>query len=205
MGNIECVLATVNNLSDSDLKILANLIMDRLNPEKAFASPVKIVPRMECPVCHTSAHVVSFLNILHRQTVSADRAFSDSSKNLPVLPCSPQMGVSFCRSRSLASQPGGFDKPMGEKMYFLSKRGAPDCRMPAVPFPDPPASRAPVPVPVPIPPFSILPERAYPSAAGLLVSSRLPLVISLTPRQAVGVVATQPHRRNVRTAAPSQS
>ena len=59
MGNIECILATVNNLSDSDLKILANLIMDRLNPEKAFASPVKIVPRMECPVCHTSAHVVS--------------------------------------------------------------------------------------------------------------------------------------------------
>ena len=58
MGNIECILATVNNLSDSDLKILANLIMDRLNPEKAFASPVKIVPRMECPVCHTSAHVV---------------------------------------------------------------------------------------------------------------------------------------------------
>ena len=58
MGNIECILAAVNNLSDSDLKILANLIMDRLNPEKAFASPVKIVPRMECPVCHTSAHVV---------------------------------------------------------------------------------------------------------------------------------------------------
>ena len=58
MGNIECVLATVNNLSDSDLKILANLITDRLNPEKAIASPVKIVPRMECPVCHTSAHVV---------------------------------------------------------------------------------------------------------------------------------------------------
>ena len=55
MGNIECILATVNNISDSDLKILANLIMDRLNPEKAFASPVKIVPRMECPVCHTSA------------------------------------------------------------------------------------------------------------------------------------------------------
>ena len=58
MGNIECILATVNNLSDSDLKILANLITDRLNPEKAIASPVKIVPRMECPVCHTSAHVV---------------------------------------------------------------------------------------------------------------------------------------------------
>ena len=58
MGNIECILATVNNLSDSDLKILANLIMDRLNPEKAFASPMKIVPRMECPVCHRSAHVV---------------------------------------------------------------------------------------------------------------------------------------------------
>ena len=58
MGNIECILAAVNNLSDSDLKILANLIMDRLNPEKAFASSVKIVPRMECPVCHTSAHAV---------------------------------------------------------------------------------------------------------------------------------------------------
>ena len=57
-GNIECILAAVNNLSDSDLKILANLIMDRLNPEKAFASSVKIVPRMECPVCHTSAHAV---------------------------------------------------------------------------------------------------------------------------------------------------
>ena len=26
MGNIECILATVNNLSDSDLKILANLL-----------------------------------------------------------------------------------------------------------------------------------------------------------------------------------
>ena len=36
MANIECILATVNNLSDSDLKILANLIMDRLNPEKAW-------------------------------------------------------------------------------------------------------------------------------------------------------------------------
>jgi transposase-like protein len=32
--------------------------MDRLNHEKAFASSVKIVPRMECPVCHTSSHVV---------------------------------------------------------------------------------------------------------------------------------------------------
>ena len=58
MGNIECILAAVNNLSDSDLKILVNKIMDRLNPEKAFASSVKIVPRMECPVCHTSSHVV---------------------------------------------------------------------------------------------------------------------------------------------------
>ena len=60
-GNIECILAAVNNLSDSDLKILVNKIMDRQNPEKAFASSVKIVSRMECPVCHTSAHVVSFL------------------------------------------------------------------------------------------------------------------------------------------------
>ena len=108
MGNIECILATVNNLSDSDLKILANLIMDRLNPEKAFASPVKIVPRMECPVCHTSAHVVSFLNILHRQTVSADRAFSDSSKNLPVLPCSPQMGGIFLPQPFLCFSTRGF-------------------------------------------------------------------------------------------------
>ena len=58
MGNIECILAAVNNLSDSDLKILVNKIMDRLNHEKAFASSVKIVPRMECPVCHTSSHVV---------------------------------------------------------------------------------------------------------------------------------------------------
>ena len=58
MGNIECILATGNNLSDSDLKILVNKIMDRLNPEKAFASSVKIVTRMECPVCHTSSHVV---------------------------------------------------------------------------------------------------------------------------------------------------
>ena len=57
-GNIECILAAVNNLSDSDLKILVNKIMDRQNPEKAFASSVKIVPRMECPLCHTSAHVV---------------------------------------------------------------------------------------------------------------------------------------------------
>ncbi|MDD5849600.1 MAG: hypothetical protein PUE64_09785, partial [Firmicutes bacterium] len=58
MGNIECILAAVNNLSDSDLKIPVNKIMDRLNHEKAFASSVKIVPRMECPVCHTSSHVV---------------------------------------------------------------------------------------------------------------------------------------------------
>jgi hypothetical protein len=29
MGNIECILAEVNNLSDSDLKILVNKIMDR--------------------------------------------------------------------------------------------------------------------------------------------------------------------------------
>ena len=71
MGNIECILATVNNLSDSDLKILANLIMDRLNPEKAFASPVKIVPRMECPVCHTSAHVITQTSHL-KNAVTAD-------------------------------------------------------------------------------------------------------------------------------------
>ena len=58
MGNIECILAAGNNLSDSDLKILVNKIMDRLNHEKSFASSVKIVPRMECPVCHTSSHVV---------------------------------------------------------------------------------------------------------------------------------------------------
>ncbi|MCH4032938.1 MAG: IS1595 family transposase [Lachnospiraceae bacterium] len=58
MGNIERILAAGNNLSDSDLKILVNKIMDRLNHEKAFASSVKIVPRMECPVCHTSSHVV---------------------------------------------------------------------------------------------------------------------------------------------------
>lgn len=32
--------------------------MDRLNPEKAFTSSMKIVPRMECPVCHTSSHAV---------------------------------------------------------------------------------------------------------------------------------------------------
>jgi hypothetical protein len=30
MGNIECILDEVNNLSDSDLKILVNKIMDRL-------------------------------------------------------------------------------------------------------------------------------------------------------------------------------
>jgi transposase-like protein len=58
MGNIECILAAGNNLSDSDLKIPVNKIMDRLNHEKSFASSVKIVPRMECPVCHTSSHVV---------------------------------------------------------------------------------------------------------------------------------------------------
>ena len=58
MGNIECILAAVNNLSDSDFEILVNKIMDRQNPEKAFASSVKIVPRMECPLCHTSAHVI---------------------------------------------------------------------------------------------------------------------------------------------------
>ena len=58
MGNIERILAAGNNLSDSDLKILVNKIMDRLNHEKSFASSVKIVPRMECPVCHTSSHVL---------------------------------------------------------------------------------------------------------------------------------------------------
>ena len=58
MGNIECILDEVNNLSDSDLKILVNKIMDRLKLEKAFASPAKVISRMECPVCHTNAHVV---------------------------------------------------------------------------------------------------------------------------------------------------
>ena len=58
MGNIECILDEVNNLSDSDLKIIVNKIMDRLKLEKAFASPAKFIPRMECPVCHTNAHVV---------------------------------------------------------------------------------------------------------------------------------------------------
>ena len=58
MGNIEGILAEVNSLSDSDLKIPVNKIMDRLKLEKAFASPAKIIPRMECPVCHTNAHVV---------------------------------------------------------------------------------------------------------------------------------------------------
>lgn len=32
--------------------------MDRLKLERAFASPAKVIPRMECPVCHTNAHVV---------------------------------------------------------------------------------------------------------------------------------------------------
>lgn len=50
MGNIECILDEVNNLSDSDLKILVNKIMDRLKLKKAFASPAKVIPRMECPV-----------------------------------------------------------------------------------------------------------------------------------------------------------
>ena len=58
MGNIECILDEVNSLSDSDLKILVNKIMDRLKLEKAFASPAKVIPRMECPVCRTNAHVV---------------------------------------------------------------------------------------------------------------------------------------------------
>ena len=58
MGNIECTLAEVNKLYDSNLKILVNKIMDRLKLEKAFASPAKVISRMECPVCHTNAHVV---------------------------------------------------------------------------------------------------------------------------------------------------
>ncbi|MDQ0153435.1 transposase-like protein [Moryella indoligenes] len=58
MGNIECILDEVNNLSDSDLKILVNKIMDRLKLVKAFASLDKVIPQMECPVCHTNAHVV---------------------------------------------------------------------------------------------------------------------------------------------------
>lgn len=58
MGSIECILDEVNNLSDLDLKILVNKIMDRLKLEKVFAYPAKVIPRMECPVCHTNAHVV---------------------------------------------------------------------------------------------------------------------------------------------------
>ena len=75
-GNIECILAAVNNLSDSDLKILVNLITDRQNPERAFASSVKIVPRMECPVFHTSAHVVGMV------TSMASRHFCAGMRNV---------------------------------------------------------------------------------------------------------------------------
>ena len=58
MNNIESILAAVNSLSDSDLKILVNRIMDRLHPENALASAVKIAPRLKCPVCHTNGYVV---------------------------------------------------------------------------------------------------------------------------------------------------
>ena len=57
MGNIECILDEVNSLSNSDLKILVNKIMDRLKLEKAFASPAKVIPRMECPVCRTNVNI----------------------------------------------------------------------------------------------------------------------------------------------------
>lgn len=58
MGSIECILDEVNNLFDSDLKILVNKIMDRLKLKKVFTSPAKVIPRMECPACHTNAYVV---------------------------------------------------------------------------------------------------------------------------------------------------
>ena len=58
MGKIECILDEVNNLSDSDLKILVNKIMDQLKLKKVFTFPAKAIPRMECPVYQTNAHVV---------------------------------------------------------------------------------------------------------------------------------------------------
>jgi hypothetical protein len=57
-GNIECILAEVNKLSDSNLKIFVNEIMDRLKQKKTLASPGKVILRIECPVCHTNTHVV---------------------------------------------------------------------------------------------------------------------------------------------------
>ena len=48
-------------------------------------------------------------------------------------------------------------------------------------------------------------EDPCPSVLQLLWNEGLQCSVSLTPRQAMGVVATQPHRRNVRTAALSQS
>lgn len=58
MGNIECILAEVNKLSDSNLKILVNKIMVRLKLKKTLASPCKVILRIECPVFHTNTHVV---------------------------------------------------------------------------------------------------------------------------------------------------
>ena len=58
MSNIESLLNEARSLSKSDLKILVNRIMDWLNPENQQISSAKIVPRMECPVCHSNAAVV---------------------------------------------------------------------------------------------------------------------------------------------------
>lgn len=58
MGSIDNILAEVRSLTDRDLQILMNRIMELLNPENAQNSPTKIVPRMECPVCHTNVSVV---------------------------------------------------------------------------------------------------------------------------------------------------
>ena len=58
MGNIECTLAEVNKLYDSNLKILVNKIIVRLKLKKTLASPGMVILRIECPVYHTNTRVV---------------------------------------------------------------------------------------------------------------------------------------------------
>ncbi|MCH4036031.1 MAG: hypothetical protein LKE85_19095 [Lachnospiraceae bacterium] len=60
MSCIERILTEARDLSRDDLILLVNKLMEGFSHESATSSPKKMIaPRLDCPICHSNAHVVS--------------------------------------------------------------------------------------------------------------------------------------------------
>jgi transposase-like protein len=59
MSCIERILTEARDLSRDDLILLVNKLMEGFSHESATSSPKKMIaPRLDCPICHSNAHVV---------------------------------------------------------------------------------------------------------------------------------------------------